>query len=377
MAVLHFRPSRSGLAPRCRRQRSLALAVCAALLAWAPSAGAQQPDTRKAPQRAQGWQITLENDVLARERRDQWYTNGLRVSYTVREPNREDDALASRLLELGRSLALGATVVDGGLVTYTLGQNIYTPRRIELAEPQRFDRPWAGWLFAGATVQGFAKQGGLFGRAQGEYQQTDLKVGVTGRASLADRAQRWVHHEIESTYPAGWEQQLKQQLGVQLSHLRVFRFGDTTGTDRFSFHGGGGLTVGNLRSYGTLVAGVVAGRLAGRNPVFVPANEGDFVIQDFDDKATDHRWLAFFNFSVAAVASNRFITGPTPYGRAEVKLRRWVPTWQWGLQIPLGTRHRLVYTQTARRAEFESVQIGARENLQRWGGLTLNIDLER
>jgi|GEM_PF-2233028 len=321
-----------------------------------------------------GYQFHVENDVFARERTDRWFTNGLRFSATIAQPTRDHDPVARWLLDRTEGLTLGEDVRGAAAtrqVTYTVGQNMYTPRRIDIAEPQRLDRPWAGWLYAGVTVQGYAERGGLAGA--GSFQQTDLKLGVTGRASGAAWAQRWFHKVIDSRYPAGWEQQVRQQLGVQLSHLRIYRLGDTDKNDWIGLHAGGGLTVGNLRSYGTAVAGVVVGPLGGRNPVFVPANEGDFVIQDLGKGPAYDRWLAFANVSLTAVASNRFITGPTPYGRSDIQLRRSVPAWQWGLAFPMPFAEgwRVVYTQTARESEFDSPAVGAREGLQRWGAVTL------
>ena len=38
-------------------------------------------------------------------------------------------------------------------VGFTLGQDIYTPRDIKIADPQPWDRPWAGWTYIGALVQ--------------------------------------------------------------------------------------------------------------------------------------------------------------------------------------------------------------------------------
>lgn len=338
-----------------------------AFIAW--MAVGSLPAAAQAPS-GQGLQLVFENDVLGRGSTDRWYTNGLRVSWMLRNPRANEDPASTRALNMADSL-LGAQVDQNAqgssrAITWTLGQNMYTPRRIDLARPQRGDRPWAGWLYLGATAQGFKGD---------EFQQTDLKLGITGRASGAGQLQRWVHRTFEATYPAGWEQQLKSGVHAQLSHMRLWRLGDTTARDRVGFHGGAGVTVGSLRSYATALLGVVAGRLEGDNPVFALANDGDLVIQDFDQKDALKRVLVFGNVSVTAVGHNRFLTGPTPYGRAEIELKRGVLAWQWGLSLPLQQWLPgcwLVFSQTSRTSEFSSPLLGRQEGVQRWGTLALN-----
>lgn len=345
----------------------------------AEAADSPKTGDRSASERRLGYQFQLENDVLARERTDRWYTNGLRFSVTIARPDAQLDPVARWLLDKTAGFSLGDDVQVAAatkLVTYSVGQNMYTPRRIDISSPQIHDRPWAGWLYGGITVQGYVANGGVGGA--GEFQQSDLKIGVTGHASGAGQVQRWFHESIGSQYPAGWEQQLKQQAGLQLSHMRIYRFGDSAKRDWVGLHAGGGATLGTLRSYATAVAGVIVGSLKGTNPVFVPANEGDFVIQDFDKRPARDRWLVFANVSLTGVASNRFITGSTPYGHSDVRLRRIVPAWQWGLAFPMPFTEswRVVYTQNARQAEFDSPSVGARESLQRWGSVTLTRDFE-
>ena len=324
----------------------------------------------------QGTQFIVENDVFARGRTDRWFTNGLRYTQTWRSPRQTEEPLSARALAAGDFL-LGATVDEaaGGArsLSWTLGQNMYTPRRIDLARPQRGDRPWAGWLFGGATVQGFKGD---------EFQQTDLKLGLTGHYSGAGQVQRWFHRAVDAVYPAGWEQQLKPRLGVQVSHMRMRRVGDDTrkqwaGGDYFGFHYGAGATVGSLRSYATVMAGLVAGDLRGRNPVFALSNDGDLVVQDFSQREAFQHLLFFANVSGTGVADNQFITGRTPYGRSEIELKRWVTAWQWGVSLPLpGLQKglRLVFSQSARTSEFSSPSLNAKEGVQRWGTLTFNLD---
>lgn len=320
----------------------------------------------------QGLQVVFENDVLGRVATDRWYTNGVRVSWRLKSPRKNEDPASYQVLDLSNRMlgsADDADAISRQAITWTLGQNMYTPQRIDLARPQRGDRPWAGWLYVGATLQGFKGD---------DFQQTDLKLGVTGPGSGAGWLQRQVHEAVNATYPAGWEQQIRSGTHVQISHMRLKRLGDTRANDHVGLHGGLGLTAGTLRTYATALLGVVAGDLRGDNPVFALANDGDLLIQDFDKKDALSRVLVFANVSGTAVAQNRFLTGPTPYGRAEIELKRWVTAWQWGVSLPLQqwwTGSWLVFSQTSRTSEFTSPLLGSREGVQRWGTLTLNTAL--
>lgn len=364
------KPTRAGSSLQWSAQLArLALAG----LAWTSGAQAQTETTKPG---LQGTQFMVENDVFARGKTDRWFTNGLRYTQTWQAPREQEEPLSAMLLSAGDYL-LGAKVDKAAMGTrslsWTLGQNMYTPRRIDLARPQRGDRPWAGWLYGGATVHGFKGD---------DFQQTDLKLGWTGHYSGAGQLQRAFHRAVDATYPAGWEQQLKPRLGVQLSHMRMSRMGDETrkqwvGGDFFGFHFGYGATVGTLRSYATVMGGLVAGDLRGRNPVFALSNDGDLVVQDFSQREAFQHLLFFANVSGTAVADNQFITGSTPYGRSEIELKRWVTAWQWGLSVPLsGWRKglRLVFSQSARTSEFSSPILNAQEGVQRWGTLTFNLD---
>ena len=318
-----------------------------------------------------GLMFTLENDLFARGKTDRWYTNGVRIAWQQGKPDVADQVIAQKLFGIA-GLGVSNAVLDPDQraknIIWSLGQIMYTPRNIQRATPQRGDRPWAGWLYLGATAQGFKGD---------RFQQTDLKIGCTGSCSGADAVQRWVHKGVDAPYPAGWELQLKTRAEVQASHLRLWRRGDDDGKrnsgDWLGLHGGFGATVGTLRNYASVMAGVVAGDLRGANPVFALSNDGDLVIQDFGNRRALSQLLFFANVSGTAVANNRFITGPTPYGRSEIELRRWVTAWQWGVSIPLDRwfdGKRIVFSQTARTSEFNSPLFGRKEGVQRWGSLT-------
>jgi lipid A 3-O-deacylase len=329
----------------------------------------------------QGRQFEWDNDAFART--DRWFTNALRVSWVYCERPQQEAPITTALLRTVPFL-LGEAAQrpsDRGRpargVAYSVGQTMYTPQDITRAESQVTDRPWAGFLYV-AT--------GVFGYSGPVYHATDLKLGISGPHSKADWVQRQWHQLIDSDYPAGWEQQTRTRLGVQLGHMRLKRFGDTSENDRFGFSQGWAVNVGTLRSYATWMGGITLGTQTGPNPVFALSNEGDLVVQDFDNRKALDKWLFFANLSVTRQFTHHLITGRTLGPRPQVELRPWVVATQLGVSSPAWKdpfggwlwdgRLRVIYSLTQRSADFHSPLRPERKAAQRWGTVSLNWDLK-
>lgn len=324
-----------------------------------------------------GFQAHWDNDSWLRGGTDRWYTNGIRLSWT-RQCAAEDQGVTTGLRAAGH--LLGLTDADAGNCTrrnksprmaYTIGQTMYTPNNITKPGPQPLDRPWAGFLYAAASAIDYDDK---FARA------TELKLGITGPASRAEWAQKWIHRTFDAPTPAGWSNQLHTRLGVQLSHTVIRRF-ESLSTSWISAQASGSASLGTLRNYASVGAAVLVGRLQGHDGPVLVGNEGDFVIQDFSNRTQYQHPYAFVAVAGTAVASNWFLDGKTPYGRSQIERRRNYSMWQWGVALPLsglGARggSRLVYTQTARTREFDSPQLPVTNATQRWATLALVLDFE-
>jgi hypothetical protein len=99
-------------------------------------------------------------------------------------------------------------------MSFSVGQNIYTPEDISLTDPPRDDRPYAGWLFTGLGL--VAENGPILDKLE-------LDIGVVGPYSLADEVQTKWHRLIGITTPKGWGTQLKTEPGIALFYERSFR----------------------------------------------------------------------------------------------------------------------------------------------------------
>ena len=172
-----------------------------ALSALAPiAASAQSADTRG------GGTLSFyyENDLFAGS--DHYYTNGVKLSWSSTDLAKfSDTPYASPLLP---ALNLIPFVNRPDLqknLTFSFGQNIYTPNNTETTTLTRGDRPYAGWLYLGV---GLVLKNADFRHSFG------LNVGVVGPWSLAEETQRLVHETRGFAVPQGWDNQLHNEVGV-------------------------------------------------------------------------------------------------------------------------------------------------------------------
>ena len=123
------------------------------------------------PAARQSVSLLIENDKWFGT--DRYYTNGLSLAWSESHP-------PSRwLLRIADRIGYPRTIrvqTHG----FELAQLISTPANTQLSTPQPADRPWAGLLYLGPTLQLDT------GR---RLDILKLYVGVTGSWSLADRAQ--------------------------------------------------------------------------------------------------------------------------------------------------------------------------------------------
>src|SRR5438105_436740 len=134
-----------------------------------------------------GWEgrifsVLWENDVTAHT--DRHYTQGARLVYLS-----ADDAFSDWLQRFSRELPAIGLDVEARKFGFGAGQEIYTPENLHLASGITNDRPYAGWLFANATLQ----RRGEVSSAWQALENLRLDLGVIGPESLAREAQYIAH----------------------------------------------------------------------------------------------------------------------------------------------------------------------------------------
>jgi hypothetical protein len=179
--------------------------------------------------------VTLDNDILALRGRgapaDYDYTHGLMVA-----------------------------VETGPARRFLAGQRIYTPRR-DAPEPVPGERPYAGWLFAGAQI------------ARGQ-RSLAVEIGFTGPAALGEPVQNGVHRLLGSERQEGWEHQTGFEPGIllRLQEARRFDWGPARIEPAVS------VALGNVRTAASAGASAEVGR--GPGPYARAGGRHEWVARD-------------------------------------------------------------------------------------------------
>jgi lipid A 3-O-deacylase len=121
-----------------------ALFVGSAVLcaAWSAPARADENSTGGT------FSLQIENDKFTPGNTDKHYTNGFRLSWISDKSEVQDHEWVRNALQFLYPLA----DVRTGRVGYTFGQTIYTPDDTDAYPPPGTDRPYAAWLFGGASL---------------------------------------------------------------------------------------------------------------------------------------------------------------------------------------------------------------------------------
>lgn len=199
--------------------------------------GAENPP---APRNAGVWSLTSENDLFGGTDRN--YSNGLRLE-RVRPANEITPGLkwvADRIPVLD----LKRTELRQG---FALSHTIFTPEDIEAEIPDPTDRPYAGWLYASGTVVGTTR----LGPSQMVQDVLQVNLGIVGPSAGGKFVQENWHDLIQAVEPRGWESQLKDEFGFEITAQRLRQYEGPElpfglETD-YALHGG--VTLGNVRTF--------------------------------------------------------------------------------------------------------------------------------
>ncbi len=150
--------------------------------------------------------LNVENDLFGKGT-DQHYTNGVRLTY--HDLNANIPSFIKQSVDLIPLLATNESTT----VHYSFGQNMYTPDDITQNTVDIFDRPWAAFVY-GAV--------GLTTIKADYVDEVELTLGMVGPSALGEPIQKFVHELIDSPEPQGWDTQLADELGVNISWQRLF-----------------------------------------------------------------------------------------------------------------------------------------------------------
>lgn len=325
-----------------------------AALAFAGPAAAEQTAQENGT-----FTLLFENDVFYQTDRD--YTNGAQLAWTSPVLAPEDWAvqLADKLPFFSYSSEVRKV--------YALGQDIFTPSDISLANPPLDDHPYAGYLYGAIGVLGKTPGGG--GGAPDRLDQVELQLGVVGPASLAEETQKFIHSILNDTKPEGWSTQLRNEPALLFEYERSWRFRRKLFQDlelQADPHVGGAL--GNVYIFAN--AGAMA--RVGFNlpddfgpPRIGPSLPGSYYFEPRKEGALGG--YLFFGVDARAVAHNIFLDGNTFQESRHVDKNIFVGDIEYGAAIAWD-RFRLAYTHVFRTREFET-QRGA----DQFGAVSLSV----
>ena len=365
--MIHFR--------RWRRWKGGCLALGLILgLSWNFPASAQGADG-SCYKRNYTFNFLAENDLWG-SGSDKHFTNGVRLSFVESRQDVEDtqsctpDQMEPGGFDFIRNLfgpAWRDSYTQTSQVSFILGQNMFTPE--DTANPNLVvnDRPYAGWLYVGIGLIKRHNSGRI-----AIFDTLELDLGIVGPESFAEDIQVWWHKNIsESSRPAGWDNQLKNEPGILLNVERKWRM-ELTPPDyeglQVDFLPNVGAALGNVYTYAS-VGGMF--RFGVNLPVdygpprIRPGAQGSDFFQYDKKKAVS--WYAYAGVEGRVLATNIFLDGNTFTDSHSVDKKYFVGDLHVGFVLVI-YHVRLAFSQVFRTSEFDG-----QKELDEFGSINLSV----
>ncbi len=259
------------------------------------------------PTKHQTFTIYFENDVFAHK--DEQYTNGLKLTwcrYGLSELP-EDIWTHEWLYPVIKFINFYKSAESEKVLTFSMGQNIFTPENITTTELIKNDRPYAGITYA---------QFGFHKKTNHHMHTLGLCVGIVGPASYADKTQIVVHKILNHKEPNGWDNQLKDEPVIGLVYgykIKLVSSGINSGF-------GGDMIFNTAGNLGNAITFYKIGLLT-RYGWNIPNDSGNFPIQsatcfnaEFKETNFHKKWFGlhlFFSVNSKVVLRNIFLDGNT------------------------------------------------------------------
>ncbi len=352
--------------PRAPRAAWLALAI-----AGAPAAapGAQEGSCDDPVHRSIAcgtFSVLFENDLFTGD--DRYYTNGIKLSWMSRDLRQFGQW--AHTPEWMRGFFESMDRIQPGReknVGFFAGQKLFTPQDIQERELIPDDRPYAGWLFGGMSLNSKNT------RALDTF---ELWLGIVGPAALGEETQNFVHEVRGIPAARGWENQLDNEVASSLFYQRKQRFWEyfapssLLGADVI---GHAGAAAGTVYTYAN--AGVEL--RFGRN---IPSDFGTSLIRPGGDVSApvltadvphhdpDRFGMHLFGaISGRAVLRDIFLDGNTFGDSHSVEKENLVGDFIWGAGVNF-RRMKVTYSQVYRSQEFEG-----QDETSKYGSLNLTV----
>jgi len=137
--------------------------------------------------------IQTDNDSYLAQGSDRYYTDGIFIYFR--------HALAIKDNQ--------SSYLQNKILGFELGQKIFNPQSGYVPSRQYIDRPFAGYLYVGSTLNFLYKDESNI--------KLGAQIGVVGPASGAEQVQTFVHRTFGFYTPSGWQYQIKNDAEINLS----------------------------------------------------------------------------------------------------------------------------------------------------------------
>lgn len=306
------------------------------------------------------WTLNVENDRIANT--DRHYTNGVRLGWISDAEDGSVFPVVRDTLQMLYPLA----DVRGGRLGLELGHNMYTPADTEARNLVTDDRPYAGWLYASGSL--YAETGkGIGDHFTETLDKMAVEFGIVGPAALGKQVQNEYHKLINVATSKGWDNQLKNEPGINIIGERKWRH-KALRYAGFEFDAVPhvGASLGNVYTH---INGGVILRFGQElyidygPPLIRPSLSGFGAINPSDRLA----WYGFAGVDGRWVARNIFLDGNTFSDSHSVNKKPLVGDFVAGVALTY-RNVRLAFTHVMRSREFDG-----QSEADRFGAVSLSV----
>jgi len=148
--------------------------------------------------------MNFENDIFSGT--DSEYTDGLQISALMYRPYATNKWLNIPFLHQSDR---------AHFISFSLTQQMFTPADLNASEPVPGDRPYAGYVYF---------EMGLHQSSNSDLDSLVFQLGIIGPASGMEGLQKFVHENIGSDIPQGWDNQLSNEVTLQINYQHKWRY---------------------------------------------------------------------------------------------------------------------------------------------------------
>ena len=249
----------------------------------------------------------------------------------------------------------------------TIGQSIFTPTNTLHITPSVKDRPYAAWLYTGASMLQESNSNNHH-----TLENIELLIGVVGPAALGGITQNDFHQFIGDSSALGWQNQLHNEPGFVATYERKWRFQQSLSgnlaIDAIPEFGGSG---GNVMTFGETGGIVRFGQNLGADygPDRIRPNLSGTGWFDRDQLNGNLGWYLYLGTQGRVIAHNIFLDGNSYASSPSVEKKLLVADFVGGASVFWSSAIRVDFSVTQRTKEF----YGQTGHPDRFGGINLAL----